>query len=163
MTTPTSPGWQPAPDGNGEQWWNGVDWSESRRGHSTAQPPAPAYGPPVPDGYAPPVAPNPYAQPASVHVPPTANQYAPPVVSSPAQNLATTALILGIVGVFIWVAGVVAIVLGLQARTRLAAEGALPKYSSYATTGIVLGAVGIVFGLGSLVLGFFPLFFGALL
>jgi hypothetical protein len=32
MSTPTqSPGWYPAPDGNGQQWWNGSAWSDARR------------------------------------------------------------------------------------------------------------------------------------
>jgi hypothetical protein len=33
-----SPGYYPAPDGNGEQWWNGVSWSESRRGARAVAP-----------------------------------------------------------------------------------------------------------------------------
>lgn len=33
---PRSPGYYPAPDGRGEQWWNGVAWSESRRGAGSA-------------------------------------------------------------------------------------------------------------------------------
>jgi hypothetical protein len=28
---PQSPGWYPAPDGNGQQWWNGSTWSDARR------------------------------------------------------------------------------------------------------------------------------------
>jgi len=141
MTTPTSPGWQPAPDGNGEQWWNGVDWSESRRG----QRPAPAYGPPAPDSVITPVQrPNPYAPPTPAAAP---NQYAPPQVGTPAQSMATTALVLGIVGIFIGVVGIVAVIIGVMARSRLNQEPALPKYRSYATTGIVLGAIG--FGLSS--------------
>ena len=32
MATPSqSPGWYPAPDGNGQQWWNGASWSDARR------------------------------------------------------------------------------------------------------------------------------------
>jgi hypothetical protein len=32
MSTPTqSPGWYPAPDGKGQQWWNGSAWSDARR------------------------------------------------------------------------------------------------------------------------------------
>lgn len=58
MSAPLSAGWHPAPDGNGEQWWNGVSWSESRRarpgtgfppprqlqGPQSPQPPARAAG-----------------------------------------------------------------------------------------------------------------------
>jgi len=37
MATPERPGWYPAPTGGGEQWWNGVSWSESRRDGSVAR------------------------------------------------------------------------------------------------------------------------------
>ncbi len=78
MAAPNSPGWYPAPDGNGQQWWNGAGWSESRRnadgstpglpGYQAAPPAVPAPSAPVPNAPVPngPVplgAPNPYAQP----------------------------------------------------------------------------------------------------
>jgi len=37
MATPERPGWYPAPNGGGEQWWNGVAWSESRRDGTVAR------------------------------------------------------------------------------------------------------------------------------
>jgi hypothetical protein len=37
MATPERPGWYPAPNGGGEQWWNGVSWSESRRDGTVAR------------------------------------------------------------------------------------------------------------------------------
>lgn len=40
MSTLKRPGWYPAPDRNGEQWWNGVSWSESRRSHRAIPPAA---------------------------------------------------------------------------------------------------------------------------
>jgi hypothetical protein len=33
-----SPGFYPAPDRRGEQWWNGVSWSETRRNAATGAP-----------------------------------------------------------------------------------------------------------------------------
>ena len=43
-----SPGWYPDPDGGGrERWWDGVSWSDTRRGanSTTASPVAPAIPP----------------------------------------------------------------------------------------------------------------------
>jgi hypothetical protein len=61
MSTPTqSPGWYPAPDGHGQQWWNGASWSDARRnadgsttlgglpGYQAAPPPGSAQNIPVP-------------------------------------------------------------------------------------------------------------------
>ena len=44
MSTPgasKSPGWYPAPDGNGQQWWNGSTWSDARRGPDGSAPTRP--------------------------------------------------------------------------------------------------------------------------
>ncbi len=38
MSTPQSPGWYPAPDGNGQQWWNGASWSDARRNADGSNP-----------------------------------------------------------------------------------------------------------------------------
>jgi hypothetical protein len=61
MATPSqSPGWYPAPDGNGQQWWNGATWSDARRnpdgtttlgglpGYQAAPPPGSLQQVPVP-------------------------------------------------------------------------------------------------------------------
>ncbi len=71
-----SPGFYRAPDGRGEQWWNGVSWSETRRNAT---------------GSATPVAPLiPLASPAQGRRPNTA---------------ATFSLVLGLIGIFFpWVA-----------------------------------------------------------
>ena len=38
MSTPQSPGWYAAPDGNGQQWWNGATWSDARRNADGSNP-----------------------------------------------------------------------------------------------------------------------------
>lgn len=137
MAQTQSPGWYPAPDGNGQQWWNGAGWSESRRGATT--PAAPAAPPPV---YSPsnpaPQRPDPYARPVTL-------QGAMPARAT-ALNLsqnrnATIGFVLGLVSAFaLGIAapvGIVFSVLGIRQARRLAAQGV-------ANTGMVFAVIGLV-------------------
>ena len=178
-TAPRSPGWYPAPNGGGEQWWNGVAWSESRRDGTTARraathvtpaaaapaapvtnitpmaaPHAPAASnitPPAP--YAGAVRANPYAVPqphASQH--PAASQaYGRATTQMAPASLA--ALITGIASIFINIAGPIAIILGVRALSIAKASGSLAQSSrAYAIAGIALGVVGSVVGLFQIVI-----------
>ena len=150
MATPMSPGWYPAPDGNGEQWWNGAGWSDGRRNADGTTPGLPGYqaAPPVtpaaattPVGPAPISAPNPYGQPATAG---TSRKLL--VGNSPAL----VALVFSGLSVFVFAPlGIVGIVLGIIALRKAEATGAT---RGMAIGAIVLGAVGLVLGIIQLVI-----------
>ena len=192
MATPERPGWYPAPNGGGEQWWNGVAWSESRRDgtvarqavtHSdpaleqgpaarsnitpqAARPPAPLTNvtPPAyrssapavsnvtPPSYGTPAVPPPYRGPSTPAVPPPyqGTGYQPlhtGGATQPTSNLATGALITGIISLFFQILGIVAIILGAAALRRANAGDALAaRGKTTAVIGIVLGVVGLLIG-----------------
>lgn len=122
-----SPGWYPDPDrGPGERWWNGVSWSDSRRGANGATTSAvtniTAQAPIQRVVYS---ATNPAPQsPAQV------GQQASPLVVTRALNpAATTAIALAAVSVFLnflLIPSIAAVVFGVRAIVRanqLAAAG----------------------------------------
>lgn len=143
MTTPQRAGWYPAPDRNGEQWWNGASWSESRRGAATETAPVPlsniipsAYVPAVPRG----ARPDPYRIPDAAALGPTGAS----VTSNP---LAIAALVAGVVSVVVALIGPVAVVLGILGLRR----GGPKPARLFSIVGITLGAVSSLGGLVSLV------------
>jgi len=166
MATPERPGWYPAPTGGGEQWWNGVAWSESRRDGSIARqavshsdparsssPAAPAQNaraisnitppanraPALPAPYRGPVPPPPYTG-APAHAAPGAAQQASATTSG-----AVLPLILGIGSLFIGVLGIVAIIAGIRGVTTAGHNPATATSTrTFATIGIVLGAIGLI-------------------
>ena len=179
MSAPRSPGWYPAPNGGGEQWWNGVAWSESRRDGTTARraathvtpaaapnaapvsnitpmaaPHAPAVSnitPPAP--YAGPQRPNPYAAPTRPFIQDPAASQAYGRATAQMAPASLAALITGIASVFIPIVGPIAIILGVRALNLATRADAIAKSSrSYAIAGIVLGIVGTIAGLFQVIL-----------
>jgi len=179
MSAPRSPGWYPAPNGGGEQWWNGVAWSESRRDGTTARraathvtpaaapnaapvsnitpmaaPHAPAVSnitPPAP--YAGPQHPNPYAAPTRPFIQDPAASQAYGRATAQMAPASLAALITGIASVFIPIVGPIAIILGVRALNLATRADAIAKSSrSYAIAGIVLGIVGTIAGLFQVIL-----------
>ena len=179
MSAPRSPGWYPAPNGGGEQWWNGVAWSESRRDGTTARraathvtpaaapnaapvsnitpmaaPHAPAVSnitPPAP--YAGPQRPNPYAAPTRPFIQDPAASQAYGHATAQMAPASLAALITGIASVFIPIVGPIAIILGVRALNLANRADAIAKSSrSYAIAGIVLGIVGTIAGLFQVIL-----------
>jgi hypothetical protein len=169
MSAPRSPGWYPAPNGGGEQWWNGVAWSESRRDGTTARQAAthvtPAAAPhaapvtnitPMAAPHAAPVSnitpPAPYAGPQRPN--PYAGYQQPPVAraGTAVAPLALAAMITGIASIFVPIAGPVAIILGVRALGVAQTTGPLDKQSrSFAMVGIAVGVAGTIFGLINLI------------
>ena len=126
MTAPRSPGWYPAPSGGGEQWWNGVAWSESRRDGTTSRA-------------------------AVTHVTPSG----PPPAAAQAYGTATSqmtpaalaAFVTGLLSIVLPIAGIVAVILGVRALSGARFAGPLETSSrTYATIGIVIGAITSLFG-----------------
>lgn len=174
MSAPRSPGWYPAPNGGGEQWWNGVAWSESRRDGTTARqaathvtPAAAPHAAPVtnitpaaephaaavsnitpPAPYAGPARPNPYAAPTGPAIQDSAASQAYGRATTQMAPASLAALITGIASLFINIAGPIAIVLGVRALNVAKTAGPLASSSrAFAIAGIVLGVIGSLFGL----------------
>ena len=165
MDATRSPGWYPAPDGNGQQWWNGAGWSESRQGAAVVGPPkaapAPVRAPAAPVA---PVAPaaerviysasNPAPQ-YPGQLPSTLNARVPAAmrIDARANPLAVYALVAGIGAVVfnvLLVPSILAIVFGVRALKRakeLAATGEQNTMRGLAVTGLSLGIFGGAFGL----------------
>ena len=165
-------GWYPDPAGApGERWWNGVGWSETRRGahapshitpstHTT--PPvysAPAVTPPAnyttPPVTRPPVysADNPAPQsPASASRLGTAVRS----IDTRANRPAFVGFLLGIIALVTGfsVLGVVSLVLsivGLQTANRLAAQGSSSTLRNMAWVGLGTSIAALVFGVIGLI------------
>lgn len=159
MAEQRSPGWYPAPDGSGEQWWNGAGWSESRRNADGTTPGLPGYQatpPPSAPWVSAPPAPAPPAAPAPLGAPnpyaPPAPQAARPAGTRVASNPGVVGLIFGALSLVVFpLLGVVAIVLGIVALRRPAASGS-PRIM--AIVAIVLGCLGILGGFVQLVFFF---------
>lgn len=149
------PGWYPDPDGvPGERWWNGVAWSDTRRGgpNRTVVPTAPAA----------PVAPLPTLSRPSASAPglppvppPAINPYAtaPRPVGGGANPLALGGFILSIASMFflsfLVIPSVVATVLSLRGMARgreLRAQGNPGHQYGLAVAGFALGIAGTLFG-----------------
>lgn len=153
MAAPNSPGWYPAPDGNGDQWWNGAGWSESRRnadgttpglpGYEAAPPAVPLPPPAAPAAPVPLGAPNPYAQPAA----------GTPTARKTATNPAIVGVILGVVSLAAFPPiGIASIVLGILELRKPATT-----MRGMAIASIALGAAGLLFGvigLGGIIASF---------
>lgn len=163
MDATRSPGWYPAPDGNGQQWWNGAGWSESRQGatasipraaHTVSQPAAPNPAPAV-SAAAPKVvysASNPAPQYPGQE--PTLGAQIPAAmqIDARANPDAFYALVAGIGAIvfnLLLVPSILAIVFALRAFTRakkLAAEGKENTLRGVAVVGLSLGIFGGVIG-----------------
>jgi hypothetical protein len=145
MTTPLSAGWYPAPDGNGEQWWNGAGWSDGRRNGAGTVPGLPGYqaAPPVTSPPAPLGAPNPYAQ-------PTPTTPATTSAGRVTSNRALVALIFGLLSIIVFAPlGIVGIVLGIMGRRK---PGGTSSTRWMSTGAILLGSIGLVIGIVGLVI-----------
>lgn len=147
MDATRSPGWYPAPDGNGQQWWNGAGWSESRKAPvASAGPPVAAAPAPAPQIiYS---ASNPAPQ-----SPSESPEFGGPIraaaqIDARANPMALYALIAGIFAVvfnLFLVPSILAIVFGVRGLGRareLAAAGHPGAMRGLATTGLVLGIFG---------------------
>lgn len=148
------PSFYPARDGNGEQWWNGVSWSESRRNAHTA-----------PQSYITPSAAAPgraqsnitpsgvrvvrsivQGQNAASSAPIAAIPAAP--VLAPANGLGAIAFVLGILALFFAVLGPIAFIVSAIALAR--------GRMSSGTRGLAIG--GLVLGIVASVIGLLQLF-----
>lgn len=157
MADTRSPGWYPAPDGNGQQWWNGVGWSETRQGGThpvTAAPPLAPVQAPVPVTPAkppvysaqnpPPLRPDPYGRPAAALTSRTIN-------ASVNRN-AMIGFILGIAAIFfnlLFVVAPIAIVfsiLGLNRARQLKTQGVTNTLALFAWIGLLLGVISAIVG-----------------
>lgn len=167
MTDSRTPGWYPAPDAPGERWWNGVGWSDARRGGKV--PAAAATSPaPVPVVYS---ASNPAPQQPGQFAPPGAPGYAPRAamtIDARQNPMSVYALVAGIISFFaniLLVPSILAVVFGLRALGRskeITASGQVDRTRGLAVAGLILGVVGGAFGLfqGLLfVIGFLPMIF----
>ena len=149
-----SPGWYPDPDGaEGERWWNGVGWSDSRRGGATqaAAPVSPL--PPPPAGGAQRVvysADNPAPQ-APGDVPAIA--YSTRTINARLNPMALYGFIAGIVAVvfnLLLVPSILAIVFSARGLTRanqLQAQGESQNLKVLAILGLLFGIGGGIWGL----------------
>ncbi|NYF10887.1 hypothetical protein HDC94_002043 [Leifsonia sp. AK011] len=144
MDATRSPGWYPAPDGRGEQWWNGAGWSESRKAvtPAVAEPAAP------PDPHIIYSASNPAPQ-----SPSESPEFGGPVpaavrIDARANPMAVYALVAGIGAVIfnvLLVPSILAIVFGAKGITRareLAAAGQPNTMRGLAMIGLALGIFG---------------------
>lgn len=169
MTDSRTPGWYPAPDAPGQRWWNGVGWSDARRGGTTQAGPSSAGAPaPVPVVYS---ASNPAPQQPGQFAPPGAPGYAPRAamtIDARQNPMSVYALVAGIISFFaniLLVPSILAVVFGLRALGRskeIAASGQVDRTRGLAVAGLILGVVGGAFGLfqGLLfVIGFLPMIF----
>ena len=150
MDATRSPGWYPAPDGNGQQWWNGAGWSESRKA------PLPEVGAPAPVAAAAPLAAPQIIYSASNPAPQSPSEglefggpvRAPAQIDARANPSALYALIAGIFAVvfnLLLVPSILAIVFGVRGLGRareLASSGHPGTMRGLATTGLVLGIFG---------------------
>ena len=139
MADEKSPGWYSAPDGNGQQWWNGVSWSDARRGG--VQTAAPMLAQPiVPQQQG---RPDPYATP-NLHTPVRTG----PVASADPNRYATAALVLGLVSLFVIniVApiGLVFSVLALREAGRLRLRGQAATGIAQAGIGLAASVIGLI-------------------
>ncbi len=151
MATPMSPGWYPAPDGNGEQWWNGAGWSDGRRNPDGTTPGLPGYqaAPPVtppaattPAGPVPLAAPNPYGQRTAAG----GNNVG---LVRAANNPALIGIVFSALSLFVFAPlGIVGIVMGIIGLRK----PDIPKATRGIAIGaIALGALGLVIGIVELV------------
>jgi Domain of unknown function (DUF4190)/Protein of unknown function (DUF2510) len=122
-------GWYANPEGEGQRYWDGQQWTDQRRD-------APPPPPPPPGGQAP-------------------SERQVVYVEQAGNGLAVAALVTGIVGLVLgfipilffiaWALGITAFVLGLVARRRAVRKPHVGR-KGMATAGIVLGV--LAFGMG---------------
>jgi hypothetical protein len=145
-----SPGWYPDPDrGPGERWWNGVSWSDSRRGangvSTAASTNISAQAPITRVVYS---AANPAPQSPADH----GHQAAALTVTRALNPAATTAFAAAVISIFLnflLIPSIVAIIFGVRAVARanqLVAEG-----QPVAVGTKILGIISIVIAIGSAV------------
>lgn len=138
MSTPQSPGWYPAPDGRGRQWWNGTSWSDARReaDGSTTLDGLPGYQ----------AAPPPGGDAASIPPPPPQSRFS---VSPGVDGTWITALVFSIVGFVVFnLFSVIALLLAI-----IGLRGAGPVGRVMCLIAMVISIAGIVSGVISFVQG----------
>ena len=129
MSTPLSPGWYPAPDGNGKQWWNGAAWSEAKQNSDGTVPGLPGYQAAPPRGTEPAV---PVPPP-----PPTASSLAK---ASQSDGASIVPVVFGVIGLTVFgLFSVIAIIAGLATFKSTSWIGRV-----LAGIGIILGVIGVV-------------------
>lgn len=164
MSSPQTPGWYPAPDGAGDQWWNGIDWSPARRPTGGAPSTPVVVAPPMPKVVYSASNPAPQSpaeggadgaralQPAGVTLDLSALRAAGTINARPNPQ-ALYGLVAGVIAFFFnifLVPSILAIVFsarGLARANQLAAEGATTTLRNAAIGGLALGIISGVIGL----------------
>lgn len=164
MSSPQTPGWYPAPDGAGDQWWNGIDWSPARRPTGGAPSAPVVVAPPTPTVvYS---ASNPAPQSPAEGGPDGARTLPPGAVALDLSALraagtinarpnpqALYGLVAGVIAFFFnifLVPSILAIVFssrGLARANQLAAEGATTTLRNAAIGGLAMGIISTIIGL----------------
>lgn len=164
MSSPQTPGWYPAPDGAGDQWWNGIDWSPARRPTGGAPttpavvvPPTPTViysaANPAPQSPAEGGADGRAALPIAGATLDLSALRAAGTINARPNPQALYGLIAGVVAFFFnifLVPSVLAIVLSLRGLARanqLAAEGATTTLRNAAIGGLAMGIISGIIGL----------------
>jgi hypothetical protein len=152
MAQTRSAGWYPAPDGNGQQWWNGVGWSETRLGAGPV-----AASAPVMPGTAPAAPPPVYsAQNPPPLVPgatPLVSPFSTRTIDARVNRNAMVGFVTGVISVFFNVLfllapiAVVFSIMGLSKARQLRAQGATTTLAGFAWAGLATGLFAIVAGL----------------
>lgn len=147
MAQTRSAGWYPAPDGNGQQWWNGLGWSDTRLGASEAAASVPVAA--VVPGTVPAPPPPVYSAANPPPLVPGATPFASPfsarTVNARVNRNAMVGFVTGIISVFfnvLFVLAPIAIVfsiMGLSRARRLRAQGATNTLGVYAWIGLATG------------------------
>lgn len=129
MATPMNPGWYPAPDGNGEQWWNGSGWSDTRRNADGTTPGLPGYQ----------AAPPSDAAATNIPAPPPASTSSLSRVTQ-SNGASIVPFVFGIIGLTVFnLFGVFAIFIGIA---TFKSNNVVGKVLS--GIGILLGAIGVI-------------------
>jgi hypothetical protein len=165
MSSPQTPGWYPAPDGAGDQWWNGIDWSPARRPVGGAPRASAIVVPPTPTVvYS---ASNPAPQSPAEGGPGTGTATLPlagatldlsalraaGTINARPNPQALYGLVAGVIAFFFnifLVPSILAIVFsvrGLARANQLAAEGATTTLRNAAIGGLAMGIISGIIGL----------------
>jgi hypothetical protein len=155
MAQTKSAGWYPAPDGNGQQWWNGVSWSETRQGAggvgvaAVPVPPIVALTPTAP----PPVYSAANPPPLVPGATPSASPFGVRTIAANVNRNAMIGFITGIISVFfnlLFLLAPIAIVfsiMGLSRARQLKVQGAPTTLAGFAWAGLGAGVFSALMGL----------------
>jgi hypothetical protein len=156
MAQTRSAGWYPAPDGNGQQWWNGVGWSDTRLGATgvvAASVPVPPVVPAPMPSTPPPVYSAANPPPLIPGATPSASPFGVRTVAANVNRNAMIGFITGIISVFfnlLFLLAPIAIVfsiMGLSRARQLKAQGAPTTLAGFAWAGLGAGVFSALIGL----------------